>query len=108
VARKDSGADKYQFTGSPLAFGDDENYRIEIKRKNSSNSIEALKRRLSDADMKVPKKATKRIPEMFDDLIYGNEAYPDIDYHLYDEFHEDQKRTLSREKITLTWWFAAT
>ena len=58
VARKDSGADKYQFTGSPLAFGDDENYRIEIKRKNSSNSIEALKRRLSDADMKVPKKAT--------------------------------------------------
>lgn len=75
--------DKFQNPKSPLSFGDDENFKIEIKRKNSSNTIDALKRRLSDADMKIPKKATKRLPEMFDDLIYGNEAYPEIEYHLY-------------------------
>ena len=90
---KNSCEDKYQVTGSPLAFGDDENYRIEIKRKNSSNSIEELKRRLSEIDMKVPKKATRRIPEMFDDLIYSKEAYPDIECYLYDECDVDQKRT---------------
>jgi hypothetical protein len=39
-------------------------------------------RKMSDADGKIPKKASKRAPEMFDELIYGNEDYPEMDYHM--------------------------
>jgi hypothetical protein len=63
-------------------FGDDDGIKVELKRKVSGSGKEVLKRKISDADIKMPKKATKLMPELFDDLLYGNEAYPEIDYHM--------------------------
>lgn len=63
-------------------FTEDDGVKVELKRKGSASGKEALKRKISDADMKMPKKANKLMPELFDDLIYGNEAYPEIDYHM--------------------------
>lgn len=63
-------------------FGEDDGVRVDLKRKRSASSRDILKRKISDADMKLPKKAAKFIPEMFEDLIYGNEPYPEIEYHM--------------------------
>jgi hypothetical protein len=67
-------------TGNNLA--DDDGVKVELKRKGSASGKEVLKRKISDADMKMPKKANKLMPELFDDLIYGNEPYPEIEYHM--------------------------
>lgn len=83
-------------------IGHDDGIKVDIKRKGSGSGKEVLKRKISDADMKMPKKATKLIPEMFDDLIYGNEPYPEIEYHMLDCVNLVQRRTSKKEKTTST------
>ena len=61
---------------------DSESVSMTIKRKGSPSSRDALMRKLSDGDAKLPRKASKMSPDMFDALIYGNEGYPAIEYHM--------------------------
>jgi hypothetical protein len=55
--------------------------RIQLKRKGSSSSNQGLRRKLSDADYKMPRKVSKKFAEQ-DELIYGNEPYPSVEYHV--------------------------
>ena len=81
-------------SGVELDGNDDssQGFRVELKRKGSHSSRDALMRKLSDADAKIPRKMSKKLPEMFDELIYGNEEYPEIDYHMYASLTQPRRR----------------
>ena len=64
------------------SFNQSDDAKMELKRKGSSSSRDHLMRKLSDSEFKLPRKASKKMPDLFDELIYGNEAYPSIDYHM--------------------------
>lgn len=67
-------------------------FRVELKRKGSQSSRDQLMRKLSDADARIPRKMSKKLPEMFDELIYGNEEYPPIEYHMYARLKQPRRR----------------
>ena len=75
-----AGSDLYDSNMEDESHG----FKMEYKRKGSGShsSLDKLKRKLSDSESRIPRKMSKKLPEAFDEFIYGNEVYPPIDYHM--------------------------